>query len=40
VVAGLVVTRTAMVRTWQFESFAVRAGVLGSGTAPDTEPKK
>jgi hypothetical protein len=40
VVAGLVVTRTAMVQTWQFESFAVRAGVLGSGTALDGEHKK
>ena len=40
VVAGLVVTRTAMVQTWQFESFAVRAGVLGSGTAQDGEHKK
>ncbi len=40
VVAGLVVTRTAMVRTWQFESFAVRAGFLGSGTADTRGPKE
>lgn len=40
IVAGLVVTRTAMVRTWQFESFAVRAGFLGSGTADAGRPKE
>jgi len=28
------------VQTWQFESFAVRAGVLGSGTADTGKPKK
>jgi hypothetical protein len=40
VVAGLVVTRTATVQTWQFESFAVLAGFLGSGTADTRRPKK
>ena len=40
VVAGLVVTRTATVQTWQFESFAVRAGFLGSGTADTRRPKR
>jgi hypothetical protein len=40
VVAGVIVTRTAMVRTWQFENFAVRSGVLGSGTADSGRPKE
>jgi len=38
VVAGAVVTRTAKVRTLQFESFAVRAGVESPGLmAPDRD---
>jgi hypothetical protein len=41
VVAGIVVTRTAYVRTMQFESFAVRAGIETPGVvAPrDGEPE-
>ena len=31
IVAGAVVTRTALVRTMQFESFAVRAGIETPG---------
>ena len=39
VVAGAVVTRTAKVRTLQFESFAVRAGVETPGLRDDEEPR-
>jgi hypothetical protein len=39
VVAGIVVTRTALVRTMQFESFAVRAGIEGSGVKGDRDPQ-
>jgi len=40
VVAGLVVTRTAVVRTMQFESFAVRAGLETPGiTGPKGEDR-
>ena len=38
-VAGAVVTRTAKVRTLQFESFAVRAGVETPGLLGDDEEK-
>jgi hypothetical protein len=37
VVAGAVVTRTARVRTFQFESFAVRAGIDTPGAREDGE---
>lgn len=41
VTAGIVVTRTALVRTLQFESFFVRAGIESPGLRPprDEEPK-
>jgi len=38
VVAGLIVTRTAVVRTMQFESFAVRAGIESPGLMGPDEP--
>ena len=40
VVAGLVVTRTSRVRTLQFESFAVRAGVETPGLMGDGEDRR
>ncbi|HTY42834.1 MAG TPA: hypothetical protein VMH79_13245 [Thermoanaerobaculia bacterium] len=41
VAAGVVVTRSAYVRTLQFESFAVRAGIEAPGVKPphDEEPR-
>jgi hypothetical protein len=39
-VAGAVVTRTAKVRTLQFESFAVRAGVEAPGLTGDDEERR
>ena len=38
-VAGAIVTRTALVRTMQFESFAVRAGIESPGLMGDDEPE-
>ena len=37
VVAGIVVTRTALVRTMQFESFAVRAGIATPGVMAEKD---
>jgi hypothetical protein len=38
VVAGIVVTRTALVRTSQFDSFAVRAGIATPGLMDPKDP--
>ena len=40
VVAGAVVTRTALVRTFQSESFLVRAGIETPGTREPSDPGK
>jgi hypothetical protein len=39
IVAGIVVTRTALVRTMQFESFVVRAGIESPGLISPREPE-
>jgi len=39
IVAGIVVTRTALVRTMQFESFVVRAGIESPGLIHPREPE-
>ena len=39
IVAGVVVTRTALVRTMQFESFVVRAGIESPGLIRPGEPE-